>query len=266
MMKALMALPVRKLQFSFVPPQDWEQDILQIGFRLRGMIGLSLKYGCCFFNARNTPCNDCVKRVYCHYGQSFETVQSVAIEGVGKAGCMPHMWGLQLQQMGMRVQVSLNIVGMELAYQSSWHTAINALKLDVSWLDSQWEDHPFHERWQGLTPVRLRFNGKKPNNESEISRAMVSSIIAKSKMLSALHGLALPDEHLPEPVCVSAQWCEVSRFSLRTKSKQSMSGWLIDLDWSKDTPEAWKPWLNIYLSLGVGRQTSFGLGCFSTVT
>ena len=81
-------------------------------------------------------------------------------------------------------------------------------------------------------------------------------------MLSALHGVEPPKAHLPEPECLQMTWCETARFSFRSGKKQSLSGWLVEVRWPDTTPESWKPWLQLSVALGVGRQSSFSLGCF----
>jgi len=251
------------LRCSFLLPDDWEQDILQIGFRLRGMLGLALKQGSCFFDARTTRCLACPRRAHCHYGQSFESMQSVHIDGLGKVGSMPHLWALQVQQLGLRVHVCLFVAGMELAHLPSWKSAIQTMPLNIVWQDEAWLSQGFQHQWLGVTPVRLRLKGKAPDKPEMLAKALLTSVVSKMKMISALHGIPLPSERLLEPDCTACQWCELSRFSLRTQQAQSMSGWLMNVHWSEHTPDAWKPWLNLALSLGVGRQTSFGMGRFS---
>jgi len=256
------ALAVRQLSFSMLIPADWDAHILAVGFRLRGLLGLALKQGCCFFDAQKTPCLDCVKRPHCHYGQSFETMQAVDIQGLGKRGSMPHAWALSVQQQGMRVHVALLMAGMEIAHEASWQAAVNTLGLDVVWHESEWKQSEFQYQWQGLTPVRLRVQGKIPRNSDEIQQALASSIVSKTRMLAALHGCVAPKEHLEIPVVSAMQWCESSRHAFRQHEKQSMSGWLMHVQWAKDTPDSWKPWLSLACELGAGRQTSFGLGRF----
>jgi len=254
------ALPVKQLHFSFILPDNWEQQVLQVGFRLRGMMGLSLKKGCCFFDAQQTPCQDCRKRPHCHYGQSFESLQAPTIEGMGKTGSMPHAWALSVSLSGMRAQVTLTMAGMELAHEASWQAAIDALDLSVVWQQPTWFTQDFSYQWQAVTPLRLRLNGKPPRTEHEISKAVTASIVSKMKMLAALHGLSIPDARLPNPECKHAQWCELTRFAYRTHKKQNLNGWVLDITWPENLPPQWKPWLNLAVALGVGRQTSFGLG------
>ena len=254
------ALAVKQLHFSFIIPDDWEKSVLQVGFRVRGMLGLALKTGCCFFDAQTTDCQGCVKRPHCHYGQSFETRQAVTIEGLGKAGSIPHAWALSLGLNGMRAQATLTMAGFEIAHQESWRSAIAALNLNIIWQPSTWFQQPFAYQWQAITPLRLRIKGKTPREHQDINKAVLTSIVSKMQMLAALHGTNIPESRLPLPECSHTQWCEINRFSFRTKKEQDLSGWLLDITWPQDLPSDWQPWLNLAMALGVGRQTSFGLG------
>jgi len=260
------ALAVQQLRFSFCLPHDWNKDLLQVGFRIRGSLGLALKQGCCFFDAKKTSCVGCLKRPHCHYGQSFETMQSMEIEGLGQVGSMPHAWGLSLQQKGIYTHGSIALAGMELAHLPSWKAAVERLPLAISLLPMQWYQEPFLPYWQSLTPVRLRLKGKNPRNTDELASALCHSLVNKVRMLAAWHGITPPSERLPEPKCIEMTWCDTDRFSFRTGKPQSLSGFLVDIVWPDFTPESWKPWLQLLLALGVGRQSAFGLGRFSCRT
>jgi len=258
----LPALTIRQLRFSWQRPAAWSGDLVAMGCRLRGSLGLALKSGCCFFDAKKTPCDGCLKRPYCHYGQAFEAPKAVQISGVGRMASLPHAWSLTVDQVGLHCEAHLNLAGMTLAHESSWRAAIEALPLEVVWQESIWINLPFSYTWQGVTPVRLRLKGKSPRTKAEVSQAIVTSIVSKSRMLALLHGQAAPEAFLAEPYCLALQWHEASRYAFREGEKQSLSGWLAHIRWPETVPEAWLPWLQLSQVLGVGRQTSFGLGRF----
>jgi len=261
--KTSPALDVKRMHFSFTCPEDWNRDVLALGCRLRGSLGLTLKTSCCFFDPKQTSCEGCHKRPHCHYGQSFESPQAVQVSGFGTMPSLPHAWALTVDLVGVRVAATLILAGMELAHEASWKASIEALNIAIQWHNETWFKADFSFDWQGLTPMRLRLNGKNPGADAELCTAVHHSIVSKTRMLAALHGTTIPTALLPEPACTQAQWCKASRYAFRTQKKQSMSGWLCHITWPDDTPKAWLPWLQLSYVLGVGKQTSFGLGRFS---
>jgi len=259
-----MPLPLKRLDFSFVPDARWGDDSLQIGFALRGALGLSLAKGCCFFNARAVQCDGCAKRAHCHYGQSFKTAHNIQLSDDLKVGCMPHAWSLHIDRVGMAWCASLKLAGFEVAYLASWQSAIQSLPLDVSLQHVAWEKPSLERVWSSLTPVRLKYRGRTPANADEAGMALLTSIVSKSKMLAAIHGLSLPDTRLANPKIINASWHKGTRMHQQTKKEQSMSGWLLEIVWPEDTSEVWQMWLWLASRLGVGKQTSFGMGRFHT--
>jgi len=257
-----LPLAAQSLAFTFSPPAKWHDDLLEMGFLVRGQLGLALAKGCCFYDAHCTHCDDCDKRAHCHYGQSFKTPQNIQCHSTIKTGCVPHLWALQIDRLGLQWHARLNLVGMEIAHINSWRAAITSMPFKTTIQESEWFDMPFSYIWHGVTPARLKFKGKTPKDELEACKALTTSIVSKSKMLAAMHGLSMPTDFLPEPACLNASWEKAQRFHHSSQKQQSMSGWLLDIAWAQDTPESWKPWLNLALFLGVGKQTSFAMGRF----
>jgi len=257
------ALSIKVLTFSFACPDDWDKQPLQLGYRLRGVLGLTLKQACCFFNDKKRPCEGCDKRAHCHYGQQFETPKNIYAEGFGNMPSLPHAWRLSVDIVGVRVQASLTLAGMGLAYETSWKAVIDVLPFEIIWQPSPSKQQKLQNTWLSCTPLRLKLKGKVPNSEPELAAAIANSIVAKSRMLAAWHGLDAPQDFLPEPTCHNMQWCESSRYAFRAQTMQSMGGWLCRIEWADDIPASWLPWLQLAYVLGVGKQTSFGLGRFS---
>lgn len=256
---AQSALNTTHIDFTFILPQGWQRDPLQVAFRLRGVLGLSLKKNCCFFDAHATPCQDCPKRDVCHYGQSFETPQAVKIEGVGRVGSMPHAWSLAVDMQGLQVCASVILAGHELAFLKSWKAAITNIPYETHFCTCMHHEPAGSLQWQSITPVRLRHKGKTPTTEADVASALVSSVVQRCQALAALHQQQIPTAQLQPPVCSDLIWQEATRLSLRHKQTQKLGGWMMRIDWG-EVDEAWLPWLQLTYALGLGRQTSFGLG------
>lgn len=257
------ALPIKALTFSFICPHDWDKNALQLAYRLRGVLGLALKQACCFFDAKSTVCEGCDKRAHCHYGQQFETPKNIYADGFGNMPSLPHAWRLSVDIVGVRVQASLTLAGMGLAYEASWKAVVECLPFQITWQTTSNKQVGVQNTWMSCTPLRLKLKGKVPNSERELAAAIANSIVSKSRMLAAWHGLDAPQDFLPEPKCHDMQWCDSSRYAFRTQEMQSMGGWLCRIEWADDIPASWLPWLQLAYVLGVGKQTSFGLGRFS---
>jgi hypothetical protein len=258
------ALPIhaQSIAFTFVPPNHWKDGVLEVACALRGLLGLTLAKACCFYDAHSTHCDDCDKRAHCHYGQSFKTPQNVQLGASIKVGCVPHLWSLQVDRIGVQWLAKLHIAGMERAHMLSWQDVIAALPMQVSMQKPQWYDASFAHIWNPVTPALLKLKGKSPRDGEAACKALQISIVSKSKMLAAMHGISIPEDRLPKPILLDASWHNMQRFRQRTQNMQDMSGWLLHVEWSKHTPEAWIPWLSLALVLGVGKQTSFGMGRF----
>jgi len=257
-----LSIHVSSIAFTFVPPEHWQEELLEVGCALRGALGLALAKACCFYDAHRTHCDACDKRAHCHYGQSFKTPQNIQLGASIKVGCVPHLWSLQVDRIGLQWSAQLHIAGMELAHMTSWQAAIAALPMQVSVQKTEWHDVSFAYVWQAVTPALLKLKGKPPRDGEAACKALQISIVSKSKMIAAMHGVNIPEEMLPEPILLGASQHKMQRFRRHTQSTQDMSGWLLHVEWPKHTPEAWVPWLSLALALGVGKQTSFGMGRF----
>ncbi len=256
------ALPVQTLTFSFSLPQGWHDEPLSVACRLRGALGLSLAKQCCFYDAQHTQCETCDKRPHCHYGQMFKTPQNMQLEQQLKVGCLPHTWSLEINQMGLLWQARLHLAGMAIAHAASWQHAIESLPFPLSWHGKTWWEEDFVHQWQSATPVRLKLQGRNPKGESELAEALVKSVVSKSKMLASMHHLDLPNTFIDAPSCTSHAWCEPKSFECGKRISKDVAGWMVSVAWAEDTPPDWLSWLNLAFVLGVGRQTTFGLGRF----
>lgn len=257
------ALPVQTLSFSFALPDGWHNEALSVACRLRGAIGLSLAKQCCFYDAHNTQCEGCDKRPHCHYGQSFKTPQNIQLGHQLKVGCLPHTWSLEVNQIGLIWQGKLHLAGIAIAHAASWQHAIETLPFAVSWHGEAWWEEGFSHQWCSATPARLKFQGRNPKGEEELAEALVKSVVSKSKMLASMHHLKLPEGFLNPPRCLDARWHVVPDFQCGKRSAKDVSGWLLRVSWNQDTCADWLPWLNLIFILGVGKQTTFGLGRFA---
>lgn len=256
------ALPVKTLSFSFALPERWLDDSLSVACRLRGSLGLSLAKQCCFYDAQHTQCEGCDKRPHCHYGQTFKTPQNVQLEDNLKVGCLPHTWALEVEQSGQLWIAKIYLAGIAVAHAASWNAAIDKLPFAVIWNPESWWAGQFRHEWKSATPLGLKFRGKRPKNKREIEQAIVKSLVSKSKMLASMHHLDLPNTFIDAPFCSSHAWCEPKSFECGKRTGKDVAGWMVSVAWAEDTPLDWLPWLNLAFVLGVGRQTTFGLGRF----
>jgi len=259
-----LALPMQSLRFGFIVPADWDANPLTLAFRVRGCLGLALKKNCCFFDAHKTPCEGCDKRAVCHYGQSFEVLPAPSLTNMGKAGSMPHAWSLAVDLKGLRAEVCIRLIGLEIAHTPSWRAAIEKMSVPTYWLADTSDISCFSLSWRSITPVSVRKNGKEAKTYDDISASIAISVVQKMKMLASINGALMPDSFLTNPVCSHKSWHEGERFAFRHQKKQQIGGWMLDVVW-QDVPEDWQPWLALALKLGVGRHTSFGLGRFETL-
>lgn len=89
----------------------------------------------------------------------------MVLPGGDRFGSIPHCWALQIDQRGLMLHCTLVIVGHEHAHISSWQHAMAHLPMPIVAVRQQTETNvtlPMPQRWQTITPLRLRKDGKTP--------------------------------------------------------------------------------------------------------
>lgn len=262
MLVRMEAFPIElgSLAFFFEPPAGWPVEPVAVGFRLRGLLGKQIRRMHCLYDSERTPCRGCAERPDCFYGSGFETLENVEIPGFGRVGALPHAWSLAVDRIGQSWRATLWLVGEEIRRARLWHEAIEAMPLSIEWTVA---DDPAGEtlRWRSLTPVRLRLEGRNAD-AGKLGQALAAALARRMRMLAAMHGLAAPESRIEVADLVPRGWVDVERYSFRQQRRERLGGWMLNVSWPDDEPE-WLPWLRLARVIGLGRQTSFGLGRFA---